>query len=79
MAIRSEILTWARETAGLSLEDAAQALGLKEARGQTGQERLAVLEAGREEPTRALLLKMAQAYRRPLLVFLPEPTAEDRR
>ena len=68
-AIRPEILTWARETAGLSLEVAAQALGLKEARGQTGTERLAALEAGSEEPSRPLLLKMSQAYRRPLLVF----------
>ena len=68
-AIRPEILTWARETAGFSLEDAAQALGLKEARGQTGTERLAALEAGAEEPSRPLLLKMSQSYRRPLLVF----------
>ena len=67
--IRPEILTWARETAGLSLEDAAQALGLKEVRGQTGTERLAALEAGTGEPSRPLLLKMSQAYRRPLLVF----------
>jgi transcriptional regulator with XRE-family HTH domain len=68
-AIRPEILTWARETAGLSLEDAAQALGLKETRGQTGTERLAALEAGTGEPSRPLLLKMSHAYRRPLLVF----------
>lgn len=68
-AIRPEILTWARETAALSLEDAAQALGLKDARGQTGPKRLAALEAGTEEPSRPLLLKMSQVYRRPLLVF----------
>ncbi len=73
-AIRPEIMTWARETAGLSLEDAAQAVGLKEARGQKASERLAALEAGAEEPSRSLLVKMAQAYRRPLLVFyLSEP------
>jgi Zn-dependent peptidase ImmA (M78 family) len=67
-------MTWARETALLSLEDAAQAIGLKEARGQKGSERLAALEAGAEEPPRSLLVKMAQAYRRPLLVFyLSEP------
>jgi Zn-dependent peptidase ImmA (M78 family) len=68
-AIRPEILTWARETAGLPLEDAAQALGLKEARGRTGAERLADLEAGAQEPSRPLLLRMSLAYRRPLLVF----------
>ena len=43
-AIRSEVLTWARETAGLSLEEAARAIGLKEARGETGPERLAKIE-----------------------------------
>ena len=69
MAIRPEMLTWARETAGLSLEDAARAIGLKEARGETGLARLATLERGQEEPKPALLEKMAKAYRRPLLVF----------
>jgi len=67
--IRPEILVWARETAGLSLEEAARAVGLKEARGRAGRDRLAALEAGTEEPARTLLVKMAQAYRRPLLVF----------
>jgi hypothetical protein len=42
--IRPEVLTWARETAGLSLEDAARAIGLKDARGETGRERLAKIE-----------------------------------
>lgn len=66
-AIQPKILTWARETAGLSLNDAAVALGTK-------AERLASLEAGADEPTRPLLVKMAKAYRRPLLVFyLAEP------
>lgn len=68
-AIQPSILTWARETAGLSLDDAARALGLKTARGRTGPERLAALEGGEEEPSRPLLVKMAKTYRRPLLVF----------
>ena len=67
-AIRPEILTWARETAGLSLEDAARAVGLKNARGETGPERLAKIEET-GDPPRPVLLKMAKAYRRPLLVF----------
>jgi Zn-dependent peptidase ImmA (M78 family) len=67
-AIRPEVLIWARETAGLSLEDAARAIGLKDARGETGPERLAKIEdAG--DPPRPLLLKMAKTYHRPLLVF----------
>ena len=68
-AIQPKILTWARETAGLSLADAARALGIKTARGRTGEERLAALEAGAEEPSRPVLLKMTRTYRRPLLVF----------
>jgi Zn-dependent peptidase ImmA (M78 family) len=68
-AIQPIILTWARETAGLSLDDAAHALGLTNARGQTGAERLAAFEAGTDEPSRPLLRKMAKAYRRSLLVF----------
>jgi Zn-dependent peptidase ImmA (M78 family) len=69
MAIRPEMLTWARETAGLSLEDAARSIGLKNARGETGPNRLAKLESGDHEPKPALLEKMAKTYRRPLLVF----------
>lgn len=68
-ALRPEILRWARETAGLSLEDAARAIDLKPAWGQSGAERLAALENGAEEAPRGMLVKMAQAYRRPLIVF----------
>jgi Zn-dependent peptidase ImmA (M78 family) len=78
-AIRPEVLTWARETAGLSLEDAARAIGLKEARGESGPERLAKIE-DKGDPPRPLLLKMAKAYRRPLIVFYLShpPKAGDR-
>jgi Zn-dependent peptidase ImmA (M78 family) len=80
MAIRPEMLTWARETAGLSLEDAARSIGLKNARGETGPNRLAKLESGDHEPKPALLEKMAKTYRRPLLVFYlnDPPKAADR-
>lgn len=73
-AIQPKILTWARETVGLSPEDAAHALGLTSARGKTGVQRLESMELGEEEPSRPLLGKMARVYRRPLLVFyLAEP------
>lgn len=73
-AIQPKILTWARTTAGLSLEDAARALVLPAARGRTGLQRLEAFELGEAEPTRPLLLKMAKTYRRPLVVFyLAEP------
>jgi len=79
-AIRPEVMRWARETAGLSLVDAAHRVGLKDARGESGAERLAKLEEGEEEPPRLLLAKMAKAYRRPLLVFYLShpPKAGDR-
>ncbi|NKJ82706.1 ImmA/IrrE family metallo-endopeptidase [Rhizobium leguminosarum] len=74
--VNPSILRWARETAGLTLEDAAEKVGLGEARGVTGSDRLAMLETGDSEPTRPMLLKMAAQYRRPLLTFyLAEPPA----
>lgn len=76
-AVNSEILIWARETAGLNLETAASRIGLNAARGISGAERLAALEAGDEVPTRALLQRISKQYHRPLLSFYmpqkPEP------
>ena len=72
--IQPKILTWARATAGLSLDDAARALGLTDAYGRTAAQRLKALELGEDQPTRPVLLKMAKTYHRPLLVFyLAEP------
>ncbi len=61
-AVNPEILRWARETAGLSLEDAANALHIKLVR-------LEALEGGKEEPSRSILLRMSKQYRRSLLTF----------
>lgn len=58
------ILRWGRETAGLSIAEAADKLGTGDARGG-----LAALETGEAEPGRTLLLKMARLYRRPLVTF----------
>jgi hypothetical protein len=63
------ILSWARETAGLSLGEAVHKLGIGDARGVLAVDRLAAIEAGKLEPSRPLLLKMAQHYRRPLVTF----------
>lgn len=78
--LNPDILRWARTTAGLSLEEAAHAVELNDARGVSGPQRLAALEAGKEEPSRPLLLRMAKAYRRSLLVFYleKEPRTGDR-
>lgn len=67
--VNPEILRWARETAGLDLAEAAARIALGAARGVAGEDRLARLEAGEEEPTRPLLLRMAKQYHRPLLAF----------
>lgn len=48
-AIQPKLLTWARTTAGLSLEDAADALGLTSARGKTGVQHLENMELGEED------------------------------
>ena len=67
--VNHEILKWARETAGLSREEAVRKLSLGDARGVKATDRLASLESGETEPTRPTLVKMAGQYRRPLLTF----------
>ena len=68
------VLTWARETAGLTRAEAARKLQLGEAHGMAPAERLAALEAGDGDPTRSMLGRMARQYRQPLVAFyLDEP------
>jgi Zn-dependent peptidase ImmA (M78 family) len=69
MRVNPEILEWARSTAGLSPEQAAKALGFKPTRSRTALERLEAIEGGEEDISRSVLLKMAKAYHRPLVVF----------
>src|SRR5437870_1386640 len=69
--VNPDILRWARETAGLTPDVATRKLGMF---GDTAAERLAALEKGIRDPTRAMLVKMSEKYHRPLLTFyLPEP------
>lgn len=78
--VNHQILRWARETAGLTLDEAAQKLSIGIAHGVTPDQRLNALEVGAELPTRPLLLKMSSVYRRPLLVFyLETPPARGNR
>jgi Zn-dependent peptidase ImmA (M78 family)/transcriptional regulator with XRE-family HTH domain len=67
--INPDVASWARESAGMSLEEAAAKLRLGTKRDPTGVQRLQALEQGEEQPTRALLVKMAKVYHRPLLAF----------
>lgn len=67
--VNPSVLLWARETSGLSVDEAAQKLGLADSRRATAAEKLIALESGKREPTRPLILKMAKQYRRPLVAF----------
>ena len=67
--VNPEILTWARETAGLTPEEAVRKLAIRDTKKAPAVDRLAGYEAGTEEPSRPLLLKMSKQYRRPLLTF----------
>lgn len=67
-----EVFRWARESAGLDLGEAAKALHIK-------PDSLEAVEAG-AEPSRPLLLRMTQVYRRSLLTFyLPAPPKKGNR
>jgi Zn-dependent peptidase ImmA (M78 family) len=66
--VKPELITWARETAGFSIPEAAQRLGIEE-------DRLTKWEtvASGEAPTIPQLRKLAGLFKRPLAVFyLPE-------
>jgi len=78
--VNPDILRWARETAGLSIEEACYKLSIQEAGGKSPVERLYSLETGENEPSRLVLHNMAKQYRRPLVVFYAEkpPQVEDR-
>jgi Zn-dependent peptidase ImmA (M78 family)/transcriptional regulator with XRE-family HTH domain len=66
--VNPKILVWARESARLSREEAAEELGL------SGPDRLEALEEGARPPSRRQLLNMSAKYRRPLVTFyLSEP------
>ena len=67
--VNPEIIVWARETAGLTVADAATRVGFSGSRLSSAAEKLAAIEDGDREPTRPQLLKMADTYRRPLLTF----------
>lgn len=72
-SVEPSVLRWARESRGLSVDTAAQRIGVT-------SERLSAWEepASEVHPTVNQLRNAARAYQRPLGVFfLPEPPAED--
>jgi len=70
--INQEILIWARETSGLTVEDAANKLQLKDTKATTGAEKLLAYEKNGKVPSRSLLVRMSKQYRKPLLTFYME-------
>ena len=67
--VNPAIMVWARETAGLTQEEAATKLGFRDSPKSSAAEKLAFIERGQKEPSRPQLIKMAGRYRRPLLAF----------
>lgn len=66
--VNPDILIWARETAGLSHDDAARKLYFKDTKVLLAVDRLKEYEET-GELSRSLLVKMSKVYRRPLLTF----------
>lgn len=69
VAVKPEILVWARKTAGLTRQDAVAMLPIKKAYGESGLDRLRALESGDREPTVSMLERMAKLYYRPVITF----------
>ncbi len=67
--VNPEIIVWARETAGLTVADAARRVGFSGSKQSSAADKLTAIEDGEREPTRPQLLRMADTYRRPLLTF----------
>ena len=79
--INPAILEWARETAGLDVDEAARRLAfIKPKEGESAARRLLAFESGERAPTRNQLLQFASLYRRPLLAFyMKQPPAKGER
>ncbi len=78
--INPALLVWARKTAGLSLEEAAEKLGLKDTQKLSATDKLRRMEDGSLSITEVQLAKAAAVYRRPLVAFyLPNPPTRGER
>lgn len=69
--VEPDVLLWARETRGFTVQEAAKAIGVK-------PDRVEEWETGQQEPTVKQLRKASHAYRRSIgLLFLPERPDDD--
>ena len=79
--INPAMLVWARDRAGLEVEEAADRLVfIKSTEKESASQRLMALENGDRAPTRAQLLELVRVYRCPLLAFYMKrpPRRDDR-
>ena len=80
--VNPAVLAWARETSGLSPEEAVKKLDIKAAHGVEALGRLEALETGEAVPTQKMLIRMAKHYRRPLVALylrdIPPKAPDDR-
>jgi Zn-dependent peptidase ImmA (M78 family) len=67
--INHAMLSWARESVGLTIEDAAKKLQFKDSVKTTAAQKLKTYEDGDKGPSRAMLAKFSSTYRMPLLTF----------
>lgn len=75
--VNPALLRWAREEAGLSLEQAVQRAGIADTKKRTAIERLQEWETNQAAPTRTQAENLAKAYYRPVLTFyLRAPPAQ---
>src|SRR4051794_19713070 len=63
--INPGMLSWARKTAGISIEDAARKIG----GSSLSPDKLLAWELGNDQPTANYLRKAAEVYKRPLGTF----------
>ncbi|PHM61229.1 XRE family transcriptional regulator [Xenorhabdus ishibashii] len=66
-----EMLKWAREQAGLSVQEAAKKLSLGSSR-MSGEDILGLYESGEKAPTKNQLNEIAKTYRRSFITFFLE-------
>ena len=68
--VNAELLVWARNDSGFSIEEVAKKV-------QATSERVASWESGERRPTISQLRKLAKVYKRPIATFyLPEPPSD---
>lgn len=78
--VNPDVLIWARQSAGLSVEEAADKLNLSSSAASTSTDKLSAMEAGKKQPTRNQLSKLANVYKRPLITFyLSKPPKKGQR